>query len=278
MFFKKDSIYNSFGGYGGTMVKGYDVHHRIFLTFQESCQVTKKTITFTRLEKCNECNGYGTNNDLYVDICSCCEGSGFVRQFRCFGNHNVVMPCSICGGLGKQILNKCLICSGKGATDRIVDFDINVPAGIHDGQTLNIAEEGNCAIGDPNGKSGNLLVFVEVAPHPYLIRDEYNLHYELPISSKQAEVGDSVKIPTVEGVIDFSIPPNTKNGAMFTLRGKGVKRLRQRGSGNLIVKIVIKSQHDIDAVQHIVLNGIDSFNEKRKISLRQHFNKLSLKQ
>ena len=285
MFFEKGfSLFNSFGGYGGyngfggwgiyKLIEGcdievYDIHQRVYLTFQESCLGIKKTFTFSRFEECNKCYGSGASREIYVDTCSSCQGAGFIRQLHCFGHLNVVMPCLACDGLGKQISrkHKCSVCNGIGGNKRTVSYDVNIPAGIANNQTLNIAGEGNYAIGDSSGISGAFLIFVEVAPHPQFIRDGFDLYLKLSISSTQAELGDCIKIPAIDGVIDFTIPPNTQDGANHVLHGKGIKRLKQEGSGDLIIEILVKPLDHTDTIQTIDINGNDVC-EKSKAFLK----------
>jgi molecular chaperone DnaJ len=247
-----DFIFNSFGGFdafGGGRVKkmrGGDIHASVLLSFRESCQGVKKTITFSRMEKCVSCNGTGARGGTDIETCAYCGGTGRVRQSRGFGGLSIVTPCSVCNGTGKQIRNKCPGCGGKGAVKKTVSYEVNIPAGIADGQTINIAGEGDCVIGAAEGISGSLMIAVRVTPHQLLIRDGFDLYLELPISFTQAILGDRVAIPTIEGTAELVIPPFTQNGARHILRGKGVKRLKQMGSGDLIVRILVEMPHKLD--------------------------------
>jgi len=252
-----DFIFNSFGGnFGGDMfggaragrgkMRGSDIHATVPLSFKESCLGCQKTVTYSRMERCSDCNGTGARGGTDVESCSYCAGSGRVRN-RGFGGLSMVTPCSACNGSGKQIKNKCGGCGGKGAVKRTVSYQVDIPAGIADGQTLNIAGEGDCAMsGGPDGMSGALMLNVRVTPHSLFVREDFDLYLDLPITFTQAILGCTVKIPTVDGTMDLVIAPYTQNGTRHILRGKGVKRLRQIGSGDLIVKIFVEIPKNLD--------------------------------
>jgi molecular chaperone DnaJ len=249
-----DFIFSQFGGsFGGDFggksrrsMRGSDINTSIHLSFQEACLGVKKNITFSRMEKCGSCNGTGARDGNSVETCSYCGGTGRVRT-RGFGGIQMVSPCSACNGTGKVIKNKCDKCNGKGVVKKQVEYTVNIPAGIADGQTLNIEGEGDCAINNSaDGMRGNLMVAIRVAPHPILVRDGYDLHIDLPISFTQAILGCKVTIPTVEGFAEVTVAPYTQSGTRIVLRGKGVKHLRAIGSGDLIVKVFVEMPSRLD--------------------------------
>lgn len=254
-------IFNMFTGGGGSTrrsSRGNDIHANINLTFEESCLGVKKTINFSRMEKCGDCNGTGAKDGTDVEVCSYCGGSGKVRSGRGFGGFSVVTPCSACNATGRIVKNKCNSCGGKGAQKRAVSYEVSVPAGIANGQTLNLAGEGDCAMGGPDGISGALLIAVRVAAHPLLVRDGFDLYLELPISFTQAILGDKVQIPTIDGTTELTIPPYTQNGSRHILRGKGVKRLKQMGYGDLIVKILVEMPKHIDRKTVEIIRSLET--------------------
>jgi len=105
---------------------------------------------------------------------------------------------------------------------------------------------------------------VRVQPHPILVRDGFDLHMELPISFTQAILGCKIRIPTVEGTTDLSIPPSTQNGARHIMRGKGVKRLRQMGSGDLVVKILVEMPSKLDRKTLQLIEALNTSVDERE--------------
>ena len=273
-----EGIFGGMGGFAETKpgkrsVQGGDVRITITLSFVESCQGVKKTVLFSRFEKCADCGGTGARGGSDYTTCEHCKGSGRIRQQSRLGGFGVienVVPCSACNATGRIIKEKCAMCAGKGAIKRQVDFEVNIPAGISDGQTLNISGEGDAPLGVAEGISGNLLIAIKVTPHPLLVRDEFDLFLELPISFTQATLGDKVQIPTIEGTSLLTIHEGTQSGTIHRLKGKGVKRLRGIGSGDLIVKILVEVPRRLDRKQSEMIRVLDqiipeSEYQKRKI-------------
>ncbi|MCL2846761.1 MAG: molecular chaperone DnaJ [Firmicutes bacterium] len=249
------------GGRRGTQRnhRGNDIQVNVTLSFTEAALGAKKSVTFTRFEKCHDCNGSGAKNGTAVDTCSYCNGAGRVKQTSRIGRFGVmenVVPCSACNGTGKVIRDKCPTCSGKGANKKTINYEVNIPAGIADGQILNISGEGDAATGG-DGVSGNLLIGVRVASHPILVRDDFDLRLELPISFTQAILGDQIRIPGIEGEIDFTIPPYTQSGAVHRLKGKGIKKLQAIGTGDLIVKIIVETPTKLDRHAVAAIKSLD---------------------
>jgi molecular chaperone DnaJ len=81
---------------------------------------------------------------------------------------------------------------------------------------------------------------------------------ELPITFTEAILGVKIKIPTIGGTTFLEIPPNTQNGAIHRMKGKGVKRLRSLGSGDLIVKVFVEMPKITDKKTAQLLSALDS--------------------
>ena len=257
--------FSSFFGGGARQrsFRGNDIQLNLNLSFQEAARGTTKTVQFTRFERCGDCNGNGSKNGSAVDKCGYCKGAGAVRQSTKFGFAVIenVVPCQACNATGKIIKDKCGSCSAKGAIKRTVNYEVNIPAGIDDGQTLNITGEGDAAIGG-EGMSGSLLIHVRVATHPVLMRQAFDLHLELPISFTTAILGGKVPIPTIDGFSEFTIPPYTQTGYTQRLKGKGIKKLRQVGSGDLIVRVLVEipsklGRRELELMRHLDENLAD---------------------
>jgi len=156
---------------------------------------------------------------------------------------------------------------------KTVTYEVAIPAGIADGQAINIEGEGDCAVnGGPDGMTGSLMIAVRVQPHPILVRDGFDLHMELPISFTQAILGCKVKIPTIDGTGDLTIPPYTQTGTRHTLRGKGVKRLRQMGSGDLIIKVIVEMPQKLDRKTLQLIEALNASVDEREYTKRRLYN------
>jgi molecular chaperone DnaJ len=153
-----------------------------------------------------------------------------------------IVACPRCRGEGRIIATPCTECGGDGRVREERSLQVNVPAGIDDGQR--IALEGQGEAGPRGGPNGDLYVAVKVRPHPELLRRGTELYHELPINFPQAALGATLTVPTVEGSEEVEIPPGVQAGHEIRLRGKGVPRLRGAGRGDLhvIVNVVVPSK------------------------------------
>jgi DnaJ-class molecular chaperone len=112
---------------------------------------------------------------------------------------------------------------------------LKIPAGIESGQTLRLRGQG---ASDRRGNRGDLLVAVQVAPHPHFERRGVNLHVVVPVSIREAVLGAKIDLPTPHGTISVSVPPNSSSGRLLRLKGMGI-RPAGRPHGDLIAEIRI---------------------------------------
>ena len=122
---------------------------------------------------------------------------------------------------------------------------VKVPAGIADGGVIRLSGQGEP--GQNGGPPGDILVTVQVAPHPYFRREGNHLLVDLPMTVSEAALGAKVEIPTLtEGNVVLTVPPGTSSGAKLRLRGKGICDAKTKACGDqfAVVKIVVPK--DID--------------------------------
>ena len=137
--------------------------------------------------------------------------------------------CPNCRGTGKIIKKPCPKCGGQGRVRKTRKFKVNIPAGIDDGQTLNLRGKGNAGL--DGGPAGDLLITVFVKPHPLFERDGNSVLMEMPVSFAQAALGAEIEVPTIDGRVKLTIPEGTQPGSVFRLRGKGIPYLQSKGGG-----------------------------------------------
>jgi molecular chaperone DnaJ len=244
------SIFEDFfgGGFGGSRRsanpnaprRGSDIHVQVSISFMEACKGATKKISVTRTDACKECGGTGAENGTAMKTCPTCGGSGRVRvqQRTPFGVMATERACDACGGSGRVIEKTCSKCGGRGTTSTTATLEVDIPAGIDDGQTMSLRGKGNA--GANGGPAGDLLVTVSVASDPTFRREGYDIRCEIPISFYQAVNGDELTVPTIDGTVAYTLPEGTQPGAVFRLRGKGVQRLNSRGRGDQYVTIVVE--------------------------------------
>ena len=138
---------------------------------------------------------------------------------------------------------------------------VKIPAGIDDGQTLNLRGKGNAGL--DGGPAGDLLITVFVKPHPFFERDGNSVLMEMPVTFAQAALGAEIEVPTIDGRVKLTIPEGTQPGSVFRLRGKGIPYLQSKGGrGDQFVTITITVPKNMTAEQKERLHAYaESMNE-----------------
>ncbi len=225
------------GGFGGGQTqrsgprRGDNLRVRLNITFEEAAFGCEKEINVGRVERCPDCKGTGCAPGTTPEVCPDCKGTGSVRttQRTPFGMVQTSGACKKCGGRGKIIHQPCPRCGGRGAVRKNQTIKVKIPAGIDDGQTLNLRGKGNTGL--DGGPAGDLLITVFVKPHPLFERDGNSVLMEMPVSFAQAALGAEIEVPTIDGRVKLTIPEGTQPGSVFRLRGKGIPYLQSKGGG-----------------------------------------------
>ena len=258
------------GGMGGTRSRnapqqGNDLRFSLGISFEEAAAGAKKSFEFSRNESCDVCHGSGAKAGTQPQTCQTCNGSGQVRSAG--GFMVTVRPCHACGGTGKVIKEPCTGCGGSGLKKHKRTANVNIPAGIDDGQVIVLGGQGEP--GRNGGPNGDLQIVIQVAPHKLFKRDGINLYMEMPISFAQAALGAELDIPTLEGTVKQKIPEGTQTDTTFRIKGKGMPRLRTNIKGDLVVTVRVEVPKRLSEKQKELLRQFDEAtgskeNEKQK--------------
>lgn len=238
-------IFESFFGGGATQrrngpARGQDIEASLRITFEEAAFGVKKEVSINRRETCEHCHGTGAKPGSNTKTCPTCGGSGQVRQEQrtMFGSFANIATCPNCHGQGKIIEEPCESCRGTGRAQHSRKINVNIPAGIDNGQIITLSGQGEA--GERGGPAGDLLVYIQVKPHKTFVRDGVNLYMDMPVSFGQAALGCELEVPTLDGKVKYNLPAGTQTGTTFRLRGKGIKYLRQEAYGDLFVKMNVQ--------------------------------------
>jgi molecular chaperone DnaJ len=236
------------GGFGGSSSnrrnapqRGEDIGIHMILTFEEAVFGAKKEVTYKRIQKCDDCHGSGAANGTHPETCSHCNGTGQRRVMQRMGGmqFQTTVTCDNCRGTGKIIKNPCSNCSGTGYVRIMKTLEVDVPAGIDNGER--IALRGQGSDGRNGGPAGDLIITITVKPHKIFTRERYNVYCEVPITVAEATLGAEITIPTLDGEIKYEIPDGTQPGTQFTLKGKGIQYLNYPNrKGDLIFTTVVE--------------------------------------
>lgn len=113
-------------------------------------------------------------------------------------------------------------------------LDVKVPAGMPHNGKLRLQGQGN-----PGRPPGDLMLTVQVRPHPQVSRDGNHLRLQLPVTAHEAFAGGPVDVPTPWGTVSLKLPPQSQNGQTLRLRGKGV-HTRGKPDGDLLVTLDVR--------------------------------------
>ena len=229
--------------------RGYDLETAVELTLNDIAKGAEKTIEFTRQDTCAECKGNGCAKGSKPGRCPACGGRGQVA--RGGGFFQMVSTCRQCGGSGQVITNPCRKCKGTGRMPKKRIVNIKIPPGVHEGQGIRVASEGEPGKG--GGPKGDLYCYVRIKPHDFLQRDGNNLIAVVPISFTQAALGTTIDVPSLNGTRGLKIPPGTQYGSVFRIKGQGLPDIRTRRTGDELVQITIETPVKLNAKQEELL-------------------------
>ena len=247
--------------YNGPM-QGANVRINMRIGFMDAVFGTEKSIEIGYKDECSSCGGSGARAGSSPETCTRCGGSGQVTftQQSFFGVVRNVQACPDCGGSGQVIKDKCPECSGQGFKKIRKPLKVTIPPGVDNGISVRVAGFGEP--GRNGGPRGDLLVALQVDPHPVFNRQDYDIFSSAPISFAQAALGGDIKIQTLDGEITQSIRPGTQTDTRITLKGKGVPTRRNKNiRGNHYVTLIVQVPKNLNSEQKELLQKFeDSLN------------------
>ena len=280
----EDIISNIFGGATSSgsrsnAIDGDSILARVTVSFEEAVFGCKREINYARVEGCPDCSTTGAAKGTKPEPCAACRGTGriTVTQRSFLGTSLTETACPTCRGRGKTVKDPCKNCNGKGYIRVNRKLEVDIPAGIDNGNRIPVYGKGS--VGRNGGRNGDLIIQVTVQPHKFFERDGDDLYCEVPISFAEATLGAEIDIPVVGGKTEkFSVPEGTQSGTEFTVRGKGVPNVHSGRRGNLIVTVNVETPKNLTAEQKKLLSAFaaslgDSNSGKKQSFFKKLFNK-----
>jgi len=215
---------------------GADLRYDLEISFEEAVFGATRKLEIPRLEGCEACGGSGAAPGSEAATCRTCSGRGEVRFAQ--GMFVVARTCPQCHGEGRVISKPCESCRGAGRVERRRELEVKIPAGVDHGARLRLNGEGEH--GRRGGRTGDLYVVLEVAPHERYHREGTHVLTVEEIGYAQAVLGAEIEVETLHGPETLHVPAGTRPGAQFRLKGKGVPRLGGSGRGDHVVEVGVR--------------------------------------
>ena len=221
-----------FGGGARGAARGADVAAEIAIELVDAARGTTAPVPFEVAVPCKTCGGDGVQPGTNVSTCPRCNGSGRLQQVArsVFGEFVRTSACPQCGGAGRIVEHPCETCRGAGRTLEERTLEVEIPAGIHDGQRIRISGEGHA--GALGGRSGDVYVLVRVKPDERFVREGNDLFSQVDLTVVQAALGATVAVQTLDGEAELSFEPGVQPGEVRVLRGRGMPVLQGFGRGD----------------------------------------------
>ena len=235
---------------------GADALLAMSLTLEEAAFGVRREITVDTAAVCETCTGSGCAPGTSPRMCPSCGGAGEIQtvQRSFLGNVMTTRGCPACAGTGEQIPSPCPTCGTEGRVRVRRTITVDVPGGIEDGMRIRLSGQGE--VGPGGGPPGDLYVEVSEQPHETFTREGSDLHCTVAVPMTSAALGVDLVLSTLDGEEKFEIKPGTQSGAVLTMRGKGVPRLRSTQRGDLHVHVEVRTPVKLDETQEHLLREL----------------------
>jgi molecular chaperone DnaJ len=242
-FFGSGGFDAAFGGtrMRGGAVQGGDVALAVAIDLGQAARGTTVEVTYDATAPCETCHGNGAEPGTPIVTCDRCRGAGQIQQVQRtrFGQMVRTALCDRCGGDGRIAETPCTTCDGRGMVAAQRRVQVEIPAGIADGQRLRMTGRGHA--GERGGPAGDLFVVVRVKEDERFIRDREDLVTVVDLAAPLAALGTTIQVPTLDGDVPLEIPAGTQPGETIVMAGRGLPPLGRGRTGDLrvVVNVVI---------------------------------------
>ena len=258
-----DDLFGDFmgGGRGGgrqRSTRGADLRYNVRISLEDAFTGAQKTINVPTSVQCNSCSGTGAEGGSEPATCPTCSGMGKVRATQ--GFFTVERTCPTCSGAGQIIKNPCKSCSATFSTEKDRALSVNIPAGVETGTRIRLSGEGEAGL--RGGTSGDLYIFIEVAPHEIFQREGNNLFCRVPVSVAAAALGGDIEVPTIDGGRSrVKVPAGSQSGRQMRLRAKGMPAVRSNQVGDMFIELAVETPVNLTIRQKELLREFEELSE-----------------
>lgn len=265
--FGMDDIFSQFGDIFGRSQnrntprtpRGNDLRVQLSINLEDIIKGCTKKLKYKRQTSCDPCGGKGGSE---TKPCQTCLGRGqrTMTQQTPFGTISQTFPCSYCNGSGVTIVNVCKVCRGDGTNLTEEVIDVELPKGVVEGMALTMEGRGNHVRG---GIPGDLQILIHEIPHTKFVRKGKDLYCDEWITISEAVLGKKIRIETLVGNYELTIPAGVESGRVFAMSGLGIPDLNQNGqivgNGMLNVRVNVTIPKTLTSEQKIIFEKLREF-------------------
>ncbi len=258
-----DEMFGEFvgGQRGQAQGRGSDLRYNLEISLEDAFKGKQTSVRVPSLAQCDTCHGSGAEAGSKPVTCPTCKGHGRVRAQQ--GFFTIERTCVTCQGAGRVIDKPCRTCAGQGRVRKEKTLSVSIPPGVEDGTRIRLAGEGES--GMRGAASGDLYIFLSLAPHRLFQRDGANIHCRVPIPMATAALGGALEVPVIDGGrAKITVPAGTQSGHQFRLKGKGMSVLRSGSRGDMYVQAVVETPMNLTKRQQELLKEFEKEGEHAK--------------
>jgi molecular chaperone DnaJ len=237
--------------------RGADIAAAVEIELVEAATGTTREVPYQVAVDCGRCAGSGAEPETEIVACPTCGGSGRLREVSrsLFGEFVRTQTCPTCSGSGRSIEHPCTECNGAGRVLEERTLEVDIPAGIHDGQRIRLSGEGHA--GGLGGRAGDVYVEVHVKPDDRFVREGNDVYCTVDLTFPQAALGATITVPTLHGDVELELDPGTQPGDVRVLRGLGFPVLQGFGRGDQRVLVNVRVPRRLTEEQRRLLDEFD---------------------
>jgi len=189
-------------------------------------------------------DGFDSNEELEEFLAKAFAGRGQQRTFRARGQDvSYELPVAF-------------LDAANGATHTITlpegkTLQVTVPEGAEDRQMLRLKEQGMPGYG--GAPPGDAYVELHIQPHPFFRRKDDNIHVEVPVTLREAMLGDRIQVPTIGQPVTVTVPKGSNSGITLRLRERGIRNRKtgQRGHQLITLKVVLPTAEEPELLEFL---------------------------
>jgi molecular chaperone DnaJ len=257
-------LFNAFFGGGGAggggragPSQGEDMAVAIEIDLIEAAQGASVEVAYEAVDRCEHCHGNGAEPGTPIETCERCGGAGQLRSVMRtpLGQMMRTIACDVCHGDGRVAQSPCRQCRGRGRLAGKRKLEVDVPAGISDGQRIRLGGRGHA--GEAGAPEGDLYVIVRVREDERFVREGDDLITALDVAAPLAALGATLEVPTLDGAASVELSPGTQPGDVLTLRGQGMPSLNRGRRGDLRVLVNVQIPRRLNTEQRELLERLN---------------------